>query len=174
MTDPIPQEPEDTGESLFKLFGSFGLQLKTVGQQLEGLSSTLQTRLARLPNYQSAEGQMTNFTGTATIDFGAPQPGRKWILRLWGVFTPGMVANAGVPVLYVGSYLPASPVLTNARWFYPSSPNVKNWTSDVITVLPNQHLWVQVTSAPAASTIAHIVAFDDQPMSSERASLAVG
>lgn len=85
-------------------------------------------------------------SGTLVLDLGAPQLGRRWLVR--------RLAVAGVPTVgttltgradwYVGQ--PSSPVPGSWQWAMATLPSVQPFSSESIPVIPSDHLFVVITS----------------------------
>lgn len=174
MTDPVEEIKEDDSPGL-KLMASLGIQLSGINSELVAMNRRDQMRLAMLPNTVTLE-QLSNPGGaTDTKDFGTPQPGRKWEVRLLMAMSNNLVANAAQVTWFIGALIPnIVPPGTLARWQFPTVPGFQTFTSSVLTVLPNQHLYAYLTGVPVSSFIALAAIIDDQPMSSQRQSVAVG
>src|ERR1700759_5129210 len=106
---------------ILDLLGKIHLGINDNAVELAKMRQAEQRRLAGLPNYVSFS-QANQTATTAVIDFGGPQNGRQWELRLLTVFAADRAANAVVTSLYVGqSYSAGAGLLpiTMKRWEAP-------------------------------------------------------
>jgi hypothetical protein len=162
----------------FDLFAKFGLALGKLTDELVEHRRMEQQRLARLPIYIGlARMSSPGAAVTDLVDFQGPQPGRMWVVRLLTALASPLAANVAVVTWYVGQIMPgpAAGMLpsTMAVWQFPSVPGFQNFTSDVIKVMPGEHLIAGLTAIPAASNIALKAAINDQPLFAQRGAVAV-
>lgn len=168
MTD-IEQDVTDDGPG-FHLFAKLGLSIESLAAEVKRNNDLNQRHLSILPRYVPIE-KMTQ--ASALIDFGAPQNGRVWIVRLLGASeSPDpTVANAAVVTWYIGPYAPGvsganlQPVTSVRDVFNGGLPQYKTYTSNVHQVLANQHLVAGVTAVPASphNAIGLVAVVLDQP-----------
>lgn len=177
MTDP------DTDHSgpFVDLFAKFNLSLSSLSDEIrltrQENGRREQARLASQPNYVPL--QRMSVPGAAVTDlqdFGGPQPGRQWEIRLLTAYASPLAVNATLVTWYVGQIMPgpAAGMLpaTMARWQFASVPAQQNFTSDVIKVYPGERLIAGLTGIPANSVIALNASIADQPMQSARFSVS--
>lgn len=168
MTDIIEQATAEDSPG-FHLFAKVGLAIESLTAEVKRSNDRQQRLLNALPRYVTME----KFTvGAGLIDFGAPQNGRVWIVRLLaGAESPDpTLANATSVTWYIGPYVPGAsganllPV-TSARECLVGLPAFRTYTSNVHVVLANQHLVAGVTGVPASphNGIAVVAAVLDQP-----------
>lgn len=134
-----------------------------------------QRRLASIPN-NVVISRGSQATTTDLLDFGGPQPGRQWSVRLLvGVSNDG-TNNATVATWYVGPKVPviAAGILpgTMVRYQMPSLPSVQKFGGEII-VQPNERLMVGLTGIPASSSLAFSAAIDDQILDNARYTVAL-
>lgn len=161
--NPIP----DDGPGL-EIFADLKISLDSVAQEMKRQNDANARRLAVLPRNQILTRISTPSGATDIQDFGGPQPGREWVVRLLIAVAAPPAANAAVVTWYVGKNTlgaTAAGVLpvNFTRWQFPSVPGFQNFTSDVIELRFGQNLYAGLTGVPASSTIGLIAAFDDQP-----------
>lgn len=160
---------ENTGK-LFDLLGKIHVGINnSVAEQRKAFQAE-QARLANNPNYVVKE--MATITSNAfdLIDFGTPQPGRQWEIRILSAYS--RLAPAGANATAVTWYVGTGAVLSAAQtlgvldlpspWLFPSLPNSQKFGGEIV-VLPNQHLVAGLTGIPASSNIKLVVAFQDEP-----------
>lgn len=178
MTDSVDDVFENPDpQPGFDLFAKFGLAIGKLTDELVEHRRMEQRRLARLPIYVPLSRMSTPGVAVTDIqDFQGPQPGRMWVVRLLAALASPIAANAAVVTWYVGQIMPgpAAGMLpsTMAVWQFPSVPGFQNFTSDVIKVLPGEHLIAGLTGVPASSLIALKAAINDQPMFSQAGAVA--
>lgn len=168
MTDIEQDVSEDSPG--FHLFAKLGLSIESLAAQLKRDNDIRQRRLTILPRYVPMEKLSV---GSALVDFGAPQNGRVWTVRLLGAAeSPDpTIANISNVTWYIGPYVPgAAPTnflpITSARdCFATGLPVFRTYTSNVHQVLANQHLVAGVTGVPASphNAIALVAVILDQP-----------
>lgn len=162
------------------LFAKLGLSIESLTAEIKKNNDREQGRLARLPNYQAFEQATQPGDVTRIIDFGTPQAGRVWIVRLLVAVASGLATNAAVVTWYVGQSVGAAAGLAAGtlppnwvRWQFPSVPGFQNFTSDVFKVLPNQHLFAGVTAIAGGTVINTIAMANDQPLYAQSGPVAV-
>lgn len=158
----------DSPGGLFDLFAKVHIAIDGLTDEIKKTRQAEQRRLAMLPNYVPFS-RMSNPSGvTDIIDFGGPQPGRQWVVRLLSAVASPLAANAALVTWYVGQIMPgpAAGMLpaSMARWQFDSVPAFKNFTGTVIKIMPGEHLIVGLTAVPAASFIAINAAVEDAPL----------
>lgn len=145
-----------------------------------------QRRLMLIPNPVAMEGLLTPGAATTALwNFGTPQMGRKWELRLWSLDSQPDGSNTSNFLLLVGANtvaaqvgqqvtgFPAAAVLTTSmRWRFNQAPNQKDFSGSVITIKAGQNLMVACLGAPALTNVSIAVAFDDMMDQSARGSVA--
>ena len=165
MTSPTVVEDNH----LIDLFAKLHLSIDTLSKKVQRQIDDEQKRLAGLPNYIALGRMSTPGAAVTDIqDFGGPQPGRQWVVRLLVAVASPLAANASVVSWYVGQVMPgpAAGMLpaTMTRWQFPSVPGFQNFTADVVKLFPNEHLIAGLTGIPASSSIALIAAINDEPL----------
>lgn len=179
MTDVVDDIPtRDTESPGFDLFAKFGLAVTSLTDELRQHRRMEQDRLSRLPIYiPIARMSSPGVAVTDLQDFGGPQPGRMWVVRLLVALASPLAANAAVITWYVGQVMPGPAAgqlpSTMGVWQFPSVPGFQNFTSDVVKVLPGEHLIAGLTGVPAASNISLKAAINDQPLFAQRTVAAV-
>lgn len=176
MTSPVVIPESDS--HLLDVFAKFSLSLDTLSKKVQRQIDQEQQRLANLPNYIGLSQMSTPGAAVTDIkDFGGPQPGRQWVLRLLSAFASPLAANASLVTWYVGQVVPgpAAGMLpaTMAKWQFPSVPGFQPFTSDVIKVYPGEHLIAGLTGIPASSSIALSVGIDEEPLNVGRHAVSV-
>lgn len=172
--NPIP----DDGAGL-EIFADLKISLDSLTSEMKKRNESERRRLAVLPRNQVITRISTPGAATSDVqDFGGPQPGRKWVVRLLAAVSVPPAANASLVTWYVGKNIAgatAAGVLPPnfTRWQFPSVPGFQNFTSGVIVVRFGQNLIAGLTSVPASSVIALIAAIDDQPQFAASARVAV-
>lgn len=165
MTDLEQEVAEDNPG--FHLFAKFGLAIESLADGIQKINEREQRRLAGLPiNYPfqrlSAPAIATDFQ-----DFGGPQPGRVWVVRLLSGFASPIAANAAVVSWYVGQIMPGDAAgqlpLTMKRWEFGALPAAEKFTSDVLVVRNTEKLIAGLTGVPASSRIVLNAVVNDQP-----------
>lgn len=115
-----------------------------------------QWKLDNLPNYISLTQTAPN-TATSVIDFGGPQPGRKWVVLYLANVADGLVANAAVPSWFIGpnvsNNIPANLPESMFRWAFTAHPGFQTFTGQVLQVNANERLLCAITGNPAAGVI---------------------
>lgn len=178
MTAPTD---EAVGGTFFEVFADLKLTLESVRDELKRANNIEQARLKRQARYVTMERMSDpgsrNGTAVDIVDFGAPQNGRIWKVRLAMAASspdPSVTLAANV-TWYVGQIMPAAkstgllPVTWSRDAFVSGASPLPQWrtyTDRVFTVLPNQHLIVGITAVPTPTTtsIALAVAVEDEPL----------
>lgn len=174
----VDADVDAASPGLFDLFAKFNLSIDRLSDQIAKQNATEQARLAKMPIYIALSKMSSPGAAVTDIqDFGGPQPGRVWVVRLLSALASPLAANAAVVTWYVGQSMPgpAAGMLpsTMGVWQFGSVPNFQNFTSDVIKVLPSEHLIAGLTGIPASSNIALKVAINDQPLFAQSRAVAV-
>jgi hypothetical protein len=172
-TDPNP---------FLDLAASFSLSLSGLGGEMKRLNdhydAQQQRARAALPRNLPLIQQSTSATTVDLLDFGGPQAGRQWEIRLLGVVSAtsaGFVAMAATfTTWYVGQKMtgnaPGILPIAQARWQFPTVPAFNDFSGDSLKVLPNEHLLAGLTGIPAAPTqIMCIAVINDLPLYTGRA-----
>lgn len=174
LTDDVTNDQDDNG--MFNLFAKLNVSLDRMSDKMDRQARADQQRLASLPNYLPIARQSNPSGATDIQDFGGPQPGRQWVVRLFAAFASPLAANASVVTLYVGQNMggPGAGMLpaSMARWQFASVPGLKDF-SDQIKVLPGEHVVVGLTGVPASSAIMLNVVINDQPLYAASYAVAV-
>lgn len=178
MTNPDVDDTA-TDDSFFDMFAQFSLSL-----------SGLQTELVRMNDYNDARDaagrrglprqlpivrESVSATAVDLLDFGGPVAGRKWEIRILGVYsvrsdTGVYVAMATTPnTWFVGAKAGAIAAGINnpmqLRWQRPSVPFFDDFSGDQLQILPNENLYLGLTGIPAAPTqIYGLAIINDMPL----------
>lgn len=157
----------DDDEASIKVFADLSLAVGDLTSELKKARLKEQARLASLP-INIPFSRMSQPAGATDIqDFGGPQPGREWIVRLLIAIASPIGANAAVVTWYRGQIMPGPAAgqlpATMAFWQFSSVPGFQNFTSDVIKVRANERLIAGLTGVPGSSSIALSVVVNDQP-----------
>ena len=166
MTDIETDVAEETPG--FHLFAKLGVSLESLAGEVKKINDREQRRLAGLPvNYPFQKLSQPGAAVTDIQDFGGPQPGRVWIVRLLSAFASPVAANAASVSWYVGQVMPGDAAgqlpITMKRWEFTSLPAAEKFTSDVLTLRNGEHLIAGLIGIPAASRIALNAVVNDQP-----------
>lgn len=128
-----------------------------------------QQRYAATPNVVPLQAAgVVPASGTLVLDLGAPQLGRRWLVRrlaVAGVPTVG-TALAGRADWYVGQ--PGSPSPQAWQWGMATLPAVQPFSSESIALIPSDHLFVIITtgtSGQGAVASASVVDYATEPNS---------
>jgi hypothetical protein len=166
--------PDTDEKSLLDFFAEFHVTLQGIQAELKATRANRakeeQNRIAVQPRYVPIERMSSPGAAVTDFqDFGGPQAGRQWIIRLLAAFASPLAANASLVTWYIGQPGipgPAAGMLpaTSARWQFPSVPGFQTFTSDILKVLPNQHLIAGLTGIPAQSNIGLVAAINDVPL----------
>lgn len=150
---------------LLELFAGFRLEIGSLTTELQRANRLEQRRLAEQPNYIPFSRVSNNATTTDMIDFGGPQGGRQWNIKVLTGYSSTLATNAAVASWYVGQRVGINTmVVSDLRWQFGSFPFNQDFAPGVITVLPNQQLICGLTSIPASSVLFLNAIIDDQPM----------
>ena len=165
-----------------EMLTSLSLSLSGLSTEVKRLNDRNSRRLEALPRNIALIQQSTSATAVDLLDFGAPAPGRQWEVRILGVISAtgaGFIAMATTfSTWYVGQKMtgnaPGILPLSGVRWQFPSVPNFKDLSGDVMKVLPAEHLYAGLTGIPAAPTqIMGIAVVNDVPLYAGRPSVDV-
>lgn len=144
----------DSTGLLTDVMAKFHLGVQDLTKELKRANDREQRRLSNIPNYVTLT-RNTQTAGTDLLDFGEPQPGRQWSLRLLSAASSTMATNAAVVTWYIGQQVPypTAGVLPPdfAVWQFSSVPGFKDLSATNITVLPRQHLFAGITGGTGAS-----------------------
>lgn len=159
----------DTGpdsHAWFDLFGKLSVSLDSVTSQLKEQFRREQEALRHVP--VTIDLDRMSQPGAAVTDlqdFGGPQPGREWKVRVLSAIAVPLAANATIVTWYVGQIMPgpAAGMLpaTMAKWQFTSVPAFEDFSS-ALTIKNGEHLIAGLTNIPASSTIALGASIDDQ------------
>ena len=175
MTDMIESavENDDPG---FHLFAKLGVAIESLSDQIKKANDNEQRRLAALPINIPFQRLSTPAGATDIQDFGGPQPGRVWTVRLLSAFADPVAANAAVVSWYVGQPMPGNAVgqlpLSMKRWEFSSLPASEKFTSNVLVIRNGERLIAGLTAVPASSHIFLSVTVNDQPAWAQRYAVA--
>lgn len=158
----------DRDSALLDLLGKIHIGLNDQAKQLAKQNRLEQIRLASLPDHYSTSRVSQPGAGVTDLqDFGGPQPGRQWVVRLLSSVPQPIAANAAVVTWYVGQIVPTPTAgqlpSTMARWQFASALSFQSFTSDIIKVNSGEHLIAGLTGIPASSIIALNMSVNDQP-----------
>ena len=159
-----PDEDQPSGKAWLDLFAKLSMGVNSVAAELADARKREQDRLRHVAVTTTLDGASINVTGTDIQDFGGPQPGREWVVRLLSAYSPAG-ANAATATWYIGQKILTAPGQLSpqlAIWQFASLPGFQNFTSDVHHLKPGERLLVGITGAPAASNIYYNVSIDDQ------------
>lgn len=148
------------------LFGKLKVSLDGVASQLAQANRREQEALRHVPVTIDLDRQSNPGAAVTDLqDFGGPQPGREWKVRVLSAVAVPLAANAAVVTWYVGQIMPgpAAGMLppSMVKWQFASVPNFEDFSS-VITVKNGEHLIAGLTGIPAASVISLGATIDDQ------------
>jgi len=111
--------------------------------------------------------------GDLVLDLGGPQLGRKWDIRLLRISSSlhvnTAVEDTDIANFYIGMPHAYSPVnwvwnFTNTASTALEIPGVKNFTSNSLTVTPNDHLFCVYTSGTAGNPVLASALILDYPV----------
>jgi hypothetical protein len=153
--------------ALLDILGKIHIGVNNLTAELQQSFLKEQARLSTQPRAISLERSSQPSGTFDLIDFGGPQPGREWVLRLLTAFAQPLAANVAVVTWYVGQRMPGPangmlPV-TMAKWQFPSCPGQATFGANMITIRNGQNLIAGLTGVPASSTIALVAGVSDQP-----------
>jgi hypothetical protein len=151
---------------LINLFAKFTASVDSLATQVAKANRIEQAKLAHVPN-TIPFSRVSQPSGTFDIqDFGGPQPGREWVVRLLVAVAQPLAANAALVTWYVGQNMPGpAPGMlpaSMARWQFSSVPGLQNFTSDVIHIKFGEKLYAGLTGVPASSIIWLTAAINDE------------
>lgn len=159
----------DTGpdsHAWLDMFGKLSVSLDGVSAQLKEQSRREQEALKHVP--VTIDMDRMSIPGAAVFDlqdFGGPQPGREWKVRILSAIAVPLAANATIVTWYVGQIMPGpAPGMlpaTMAKWQFLSVPAFEDFSS-ALTVKNGEHLIAGLTNVPASSIIALGASIDDQ------------
>src|SRR5579859_223857 len=95
--NPIP----DDGPGL-EIFADLKISLDGLTSEMKKRNDSERRRLAVLPRNQVYTRISTPVGATDIQDFGGPQPGREWVVRLLAAVAVPPAANAALVTWYVG------------------------------------------------------------------------
>lgn len=178
MTNPDVDDRTDSG-FFADMFAGFSLGLSGLTDEVKKLNShnERQTIAGRrnLPRQIPIVRESVSATTIDLLEFGdGPQPGRKWEIRILGVYS--VRSDTGVYVTMattVGTWFVGQKAgsLTAAilnplqiRWQFASVPAFNDYSGDQLQVLPGEKLYLGLTGIPAAPTqIYGLAIVDDMP-----------
>jgi len=178
MTNPDTDDG-NSGQSLFDMFAAFSLSLSSLNGELKRLNDYNEEQLRQanarrsLPRQLSLVLESVSATNVDILDFGGPQPGRKWEVRGIGIISAtaaGFVTMATcVSTWYEGIRMTGNAAgilpLSQARWQLPSVPGNQKFGADEFQIVPQNHLIVGLTGIPAAPTQIYCIALiNDLPL----------
>ena len=171
MTDPVENalaiEPSSEEPGL-QIFARVGLAIESLSAEMAKNYDREQRRLASLPiNYPRSLLSNPGAAVTDIQDFGGPQSGREWHVRLLTAFASPVGANAAVVSWYVGQNMPGDAAgqlpVTMKRWEFTTLPMAEKFNTNLLVVRAGEHLIAGLTSIPAASRIALGAVIADLP-----------
>lgn len=156
-----------TDGALLDVMGKIHLGLGKLNSALDKQALREQQRLESLPRFLPLQRMSSGTRVTDIVDFGGPQPGRRWAVRMLATFASPLAANAVQTTWYVGQVMPGPGVgmlpATLARWQFPSAPFFQNFTSDVIMINSNEHLIAGLTGIATNADLSLLASINDQP-----------
>lgn len=183
---PTLPEIDDDSQPGLRLDARLVMALESAADNLDGFVKAWrkeQARLAQLPSVITLEQIVVPGAAqtSALVDLAGygPQPGRTWIVRLLAAIASPPAANASIVTWYVGQNVgnvtaPGVLPVTMTRWQFPSVPGFQTFTSNVIQLLPNQHLIAGLTNIPGSSPpIALMAVVNEQPLYAQTSAIAV-
>lgn len=141
----------DTDSAFLNLFGKLTASVDSLSATIDKQMRREQWKLANVP-VSIPLVQQTTGAATQIIDFGSPQSGREWVIRLLSAITPSLSTNAAIVTWYIGQNIPSAAGILQAGmaiWQFNGAPNFQNFTSDVFHVKPSEHLLVGITGGTA-------------------------
>lgn len=162
--DPDETQLEQPG---LHLFAKLGLSVESLTAQLKRANDREQQRLARLPvniplNRLSAPAGVTDIQ-----DFGGPQPGRVWHVRLLTGYASPVAANAATVSWYVGQIMTGDAAgqlpINMKRWEFTSLPGDDDFSTGVIMIRNGEKLIAGLVGVPASSRISLSAVIADEP-----------
>lgn len=169
MTNPFADDEDTEDPQGLNLWAKFNLAIQGLTGAIEEANRYQrreQRRMADIPRYVPFSRMSAPPGAFDTQDFGGPQPGRQWVVRLLVAVAQPLAANASVVSWYVGQIMPgpAAGMLPASmlRWQFASVPGIQSFTSDIIKVLPGEHLIAGLTG-PITNVMLN-VAVNDQPL----------
>lgn len=175
MTDTVEEavENDDPG---FHLFAKLGIAIESLTQQLSKADQREQRRLEALPRNIPFQRLSAPAGTTDIVDFGGPQPGRIWQVRLLSAFADPVAANAATVSWYIGQIMPGNAAgqlpLSMKRWEFTSLPGEQTFNSTALPVRNGERLIAGLTAVPASSRIFLSGTVDDQPIWAARYAVA--
>jgi len=149
------------------LFADLNAGVRTLANRIDQQNRLEQNRLAHLPVSISLD--RISQPGAAVFDvqdFGGPQPGREWVVRLLIALAVPLAANATAVTWYVGQNMPgpAAGMLpaTMAVWQFLTVPGLEDFSNDAVTVKAGERLLAGLTNIPAQSVIMLGASINDQ------------
>lgn len=147
----------DSDGAFLNLFGKLTASIDSLSSTINKQMRREQWLLEHVPVTIPQLQQSRSTGATEIVDLGGPQPGREWVVRMIGAFTPDLSTNAALVTWYVGQSSPtfAAGILAAnwIRWQFPSVPGFQNFTSDVIHIKNGEHLVVGLTGIVANKPI---------------------
>lgn len=127
-----------------------------------------QMKLGVQPRTLTLTQQSTsNAAATDLLDYGCPQPGRKWVVRSWGVYQlPYTTTATTIATLCVGQRIAVAAGVLPAgmvRWQFTGVPNFKDFGPGVIVVNPLEHVLVGLTAKGNTDVIPSFITIEDLP-----------
>src|SRR6267378_4296808 len=109
-TDTTSEDPGDGTPkpgAWLSLFADLNVSVQSLGRAIAQQNKLEQNRLAHLPINISLDRMSQPGAAVTDIqDFGGPQPGREWVVRLFIALASPLAANAAVVTWYVGQVMP--------------------------------------------------------------------
>ena len=156
-----------TDGALVDVLAKLHLGVGKLNDTLDRAQLIEQRRLESLPRWVPLQQMSSGTRTTDVIDFGGPQPGRRWAVRLLVALASPLAANAAQVTWYVGQKMPGPAAgqlpLSLARWQFPSVPGLQSFTSDVIMVSSSEHLLAGLVGIATNADITLTIAVNDQP-----------
>lgn len=170
----------------------FGAKLDLLTDAINGMVTAQQKleqrRLQLIPNNVRMSGLINPGALTSGVyDYGGPQQGREWEIRLWSIDSQPdgsntgnylLIAGPAIPGAQIGQFVPgiasANIPTSDLIWRLNAAPGNKDLSPGVGTVKYGQHLMVAVVGAPANTTnVMSTVAFDEVVAQAARGAIAL-
>jgi hypothetical protein len=146
----------DSNGAFLNLFGKLTASIDSLSATISKQMQREQWLLSHVPVSIPVTGSTLNGDVTRIVDFGGPQPGREWVIRLLTATTDAMATNAAQVTWYVGNNIPtgAGTLLADwAIWQFTTVPGFQNFTSDVHHIKSGEHLLAGVTGIVGGTPI---------------------
>jgi hypothetical protein len=134
-------------------------------QQKEHRYHMRQILKSRQPTYAPINSSVTlDSNGNGIMDFGGPQVGRRWVVRMVAFSDAGSyftTMGSAKVTLCVGQNVNNNITTNMVRWPFGTVPNAQSFGADQMWVVPRDHVLMSVTGGNSGQSIQGVIHIQD-------------